>query len=394
MGSNLNNSWHKAGWVIQDPQTIIRDGLIHVSNNRITAVKSSKPIGQDPIIDHGPGVIMPALVNAHTHLELSALKGKLPRHLGFETWVRQLIKIRTGLNNTDLLGGIETGIHEVVQTGCGVVAEVATLGISERPFMASELDGIWFKEYLGNDSPEIQPAIDDKRHSLAGHAPHTTSPDLLIKLKCLTRQHQTVFTIHLSESDQEIEFIETGKGGWANLLKERHIDFSRWPLPAKSPVTYLDQLNLLDERTLAVHLLKLHGNDFDTLAARGVSVAVCPRSNKRLHDTYPRIDKMVAAGLNVCLGTDSLASCDSLNIFEEMVVIGKRFPMLSPQQVLAMATVNGAKALGLNTEYGSLAPGYRFSALYVPLVVASQAKMLEQIALDEWSGSLRWVAKG
>ena len=390
-GPNLINTWHKAGWVVQDPQTVIRDGLIQVSNSRITAITSSKLGGPDPVHDHGPGVIIPALVNAHTHLELSALKGKLSRHLDFEAWVRQLIKIRAGLSKNDLLGGIDTGIKELIQTGCGIAAEVATLGMSKHLFRTSKLEGIWFREYIGNASPDLQPVINSDSHSLAGHAPHTTSPDLLIQLKRLTRQHQTIFTIHLSESNQEIEFIETGQGAWAELLKERHIDFSSWPLPAKSPVAYLDRLNLLDDSTLAVHLLKINRDDLDTLADRGVSVVVCPRSNRRLHGEYPEIDKMLAGRLNVCVGTDSLASSDTLSIFDEMAIIANRYPRLSPGQVLAMATTNGARALGLESQYGRLAPGYRFAALYLPVVADKSTHVLEKIIHGEWDGHLKWA---
>ncbi|MEA3230326.1 MAG: amidohydrolase family protein [Thermodesulfobacteriota bacterium] len=388
MTANSTDTWHRAGWVITDPETIIRDGTIHVSNGRITAVKSGKAIGPDPVVDHGPGVLMPALINAHTHLELGALKEMLPRTAGFETWVRHLIKARAELRPEALLAGIQAGIDELIDTGCGAVGEIATLGLSKAPFFASILGGIWFEEHLGNilgDFPTI-PNDPSGRTSLAGHAPHTTSPDLLAGLKRATMHRNKPFSIHLSESNQEVEFIQSGKGPWANLLREHKIDFSSWPLPARSPVDYLEQLNILDEKTLAVHLLQADLQDFETLTACRVSVAVCPRSNQRLHDRLPDLMRMHATGLNICLGTDSLASCDSLNMFDEMAYAAKRFSFLSPETILAMATTNGARALGLETEYGRLAPGYRFSSVYAPLTADRPETVLEKIITAQFAG--------
>lgn len=353
-------------------------------------MKSGETIGPDPVVDHGPGVLMPALINAHTHLELGALKGMLPHAKGFEAWVRQLIKARAELGYEALLAGIRAGINELIDTGCGAVGEIANLGISKGPFFASILGGIWFKEHLGNIPDELPAIPNDPRGitSLAGHAPHTTSPDLLAGLKRATRRRNKPFSIHLSESNQEVEFIQSGKGPWADLLRERKIDFSSWPLPARSPVDYLERLKILDEKTLAVHLLQADSQDFETLTARRVSVAVCPRSNQRLHDQFPDLVRMHATGLNVCLGTDSLASCDSLNMFDEMSYAARRFSFLSPETILAMATTNGARALGLEAEYGRLTPGYRFSSVYVPLTAAKPETVLENIVTAQFGGKV------
>ena len=393
MAKNPADSWHRAGWVIANPETIIRDGIIHVSNGRIRAVKNGKTIGPDPVLDHGPGVLIPAMINAHTHLELGALKGILTHTEGFESWVRHLIKARDELGPETLLTGIRAGIDELTDTGCGVVGEIATLGYSKDPFFASNLGGIWFKEHLGNTLGEISEILDkdNERTSLAGHAPHTTSPDLLAKLKNITTRHNRPFSIHLSESNQEVEFIQSGKGPWSDLLRERKIDFSSWPLPARSPVDYLERLHLLDEKTLAVHLLQADTQDFEILADRRVSVAVCPRSNQRLHGQLPDLIRLDKTGLNVCLGTDSLASCESLSMFDEMAHTAKRFPLLSPETILAMATTNGARALGLESEYGRLVPGHRFSCAYVPLTAARPETVLEKIVTAQLGGKVKML---
>lgn len=383
--------WHRAGWVIIDPKTIRRDAMIHVCANRITDVKTGRKIGQDPIVDHGPGVLMPALINAHTHLELSALKGKLPLDHGFDTWVRHLIHSREKLSREELESGISDGICELLDTGCGAVGEIATLGLSRMPFLQSPLHGVWFKEYIGNnadggtngDSKFLEMEMGSE--SLAGHAPHTTSPDLLVALKQKTRRLGRPLSIHLAESKDEIDFIRTGTGTWANLLKTRGIDYSNWPVPAESPVRYLDQLNLLDEKTIAVHVLHADIEDYHILSRRGVDVAVCPRSNQLLHQRLPDLASMRKAGLTICLGTDSLASCDSLSMFDEMAFAAKQFPTLSPPTLFAMATTNAACALGLKNDCGQIAPGYRANCLYVPLSAAKPDILLEQVVTAQFN---------
>jgi len=372
--------WHRAGWIIQDPKTVLQNAMIHISAGRITAVKTGHQTGRDPVVDHGPGVILPALINVHTHLELGALKGKLSAGRGFADWVRRLIQLRENLSRTALDGGISDGIGELIRSGCGAVGEISTLGISRQPFLDSRLHGVWFREYIGNRSDEESlPELPANRESLAGHAPHTTGPDLLIALKQAANRLSRPFSIHLAESGDESDFIRTGTGPWADLLKTRKIDFSTWPLSARSPVHYLDRLNILDERTVAVHVLQADADDFQILARRGTSVAVCPRSNLRLHRQLPDLNRMDAAGLNICMGTDSLASCDSLSMFDEMAFTARSFPDLSLRSIFAMATTNAARALGMENTCGRIAPGYRTGCLYLPLSAASPKMLIEQI---------------
>ncbi len=377
---NPASCWHRAGWVIQDPDTIFRNAAVHVHDGRISAVSTGRITGPEPVVDHGPGVILPALINAHTHLELGALKGRLPVDQGFAAWVRHLIDARKKLSRTALKSGISDGIRELLDTGCGTAGEISTLGLSRQPFLQSLLHGVWFREYIGNGKEkEIRPDITTSRESLAGHAPHTTAPDLLAMLAKQTERLGRPFSIHLAESTDEDDFIRTGKGPWADLLKSRGIDFSTWPLPAPGPVRYLDRLGALRKNTLAVHLLLADGDDFRILACRGASVAVCPRSNSRLHRRLPDLDRMGAAGLNICLGTDSLASCDSLSMFDEMAFAARHFPELSPRAIFAMVTVNAARALGLKNDCGRIGPTCRADCLYLPVSAASPQALMEQM---------------
>jgi cytosine/adenosine deaminase-related metal-dependent hydrolase len=183
-------------------------------------------------------------------------------------------------------------------------------------------------------------------------------------------------SLHLAESEDEQEFIQSARGEWADFLTSRDIDFSRWPIPSKSPVTYLHALGVLDAGTLAVHLLQCSGDDMALLREKRVKVCFCPRSNYQLHGRLPDIPGFLALGFRPCLGTDSLASCPTLNIHDEMAFVMNKYNRVSPTDILAMGTVNGAVALGLGEAYGRLAPGCPAPPLYVPIWPALPATCL------------------
>ncbi len=373
---------HRAGWLMTEPGTVWENSYVTMAGGRILDLGQGGPKDGGPITDHGPGVLMPGLVNAHTHLELCALQGKVPAKSGFLAWVQALLKTREAVGEKRLLEGVRQGIQDIQDAGTAAIGEIASLGLSKTPFADSDLGGVWFAEYLGGDRAidlPLSPARSTKRFTLAGHAPHTTGPDLLRRLKRMSAAQRLVFSLHLAESPVESEFIRTGQGAWAKFLTERGIGFCTWPLPAKSAVAYADQLGILDRQTLAVHLLETDTRDFEILSRRGVSVCLCPRSNYFLHQQLPDIPGLLAAGLQPALGTDSLASNTSLSIFDEMAFVGRCFPGISPDAILNMATVYGAKALGLENDYGSLAPGKQGALLFVPLKETRSKSLAEAL---------------
>ena len=184
-----NSITHRAGWILVDPWTIIQSGYVRVCDGLIEEVGKGQP-DDGQVIDHGPGAIMPAFVNAHTHLELCALKGRALFDKGFRPWVEQLINLRDAEEMENLLTGAKQGVKELIESGTGVVGEISTLGITKDILTNSSLAGIWFKEYLGNNFSAKIKCNERKGRivtSLAAHAPHTTSPELLINLKSATK---------------------------------------------------------------------------------------------------------------------------------------------------------------------------------------------------------------
>ena len=372
---------YKSKWVISDPWTVLENGYVQMVGENIEAVGTGKPPDPGKVLDLGSGALMAPMVNAHTHLELSALKGVIPLNAGFKQWVSELLRIRASLTETELLSGAADGIVALDRAGCRIVVEISTLGITRQLLRTSSLSGIFFQEHLGNGNPEISEDYPSSsfRSSLATHAPHTTSPELFRSIKMTTLSRNLPMSVHLAESEDEWQFITTVRGEWADFLAERNIDFSNWPLPAKSPVEYLDSLGVLDSKTLAVHLIHCSPEDIELLRSSDTKVCFCPRSNFLLHEKFPDIPRFLATGLKPCLGTDSLASTPSLSILDEMTFIASKYDSISPVEILAMGTLYGAAAINMEKTFGRLAPGFKGVPYFIPIQAGKTSDVIPAI---------------
>ena len=367
-----------------DAETIIPNGYLLTENGRIKGVYSSKPKDSPkPCTDHGQGVIMPPLVNAHLHLELSALKDKVPMGKGFQVWVAALLEKRQALGEEALKQGAEKAIADLRAWANLYIGEISTLGITKELLENSGLGGVFFQEYLGTAVPERLdihhfPALSK---SVAGHAPHTTAPELLQKLKQQTLTQNLPFSIHVAESEAELKFIDKKKGDWADFLTSRGIHYKSWEIGSVTPVAYLHKMGILDKRTIAVHLLHMTKDDIKIIKNTGAKVCVCPRSNQNLHGRLPDIESMIQKGIKPALGTDSLASADSLDIKDEMAFVAKNYPGLKPETIFNMATIYGAEALGVEHMAGSLRPEKKADFIYLPIQTNNKQEVIEKTML-------------
>jgi len=390
--SAYDNCIHRAGWVVSDPWTVISNGYVLVESGKIRETgkycKKSPATENYPLFDHGPGALIPALVNAHTHLELSCFKDKITCEQGFGRWVRDLLDLRANTTAAEMTAGAKLGLSKILDTGTGAICEISSLGITAKITADSGIHGLWCREILGNLAAglDVQPTklSGNITASLAGHAPHTTSPELVTHLKQVLDKLNLPFSLHLSESDEEMEFISTGRGSWADFLHSRGIDFSSWGLPARSPVAYMDSLGILDERTIAVHALQVDEADLDILAQRRAKVCLCPRSNQALHGLLPDIPAMLTRGIRLCLGTDSLASTPTLDLFDEMAFVCANYDLVEPLQILRMATINGAAAVN-QIKTGVIARGVDPNMVYVPVNCSRKLQVLESIVNKDFN---------
>ncbi|MBW2095729.1 MAG: amidohydrolase family protein [Deltaproteobacteria bacterium] len=385
----MNSITHRAKWVLISPEQIIENGFVTVSGGRIVASGRGRGPKGTRKKDHGPGMLMPALVNAHTHLDLTALDGAPLPDSDFLSWVRGVITGKAALTKEEILAGILKGQEFLWQSGCILAGDHRSFSL-ETPFSENPFIHV-FHEYLGTKFPPIVPASNGASSSLAAHAPHTTAPRLILDLKQRCRQKNLVFSMHVAESPEEMEFITTAGGTWAEFLESRGISFEMWGLPAPSPIRHLDHLGVLDSRTLAIHLVQTDRDDLKILARKGVRVCVCPRSNRNLLDQLPDVHAMVDWGLRPALGTDSLASVSSLDLFDEMRFLVREVPDLSPADIIAMGTVNGARALDREKELGTLEPGKRAVMLFLPVDGANSEAAIAKLLSGDFQVSPEWV---
>jgi cytosine/adenosine deaminase-related metal-dependent hydrolase len=197
--------------------------------------------------------------------------------------------------------------------------------------------------------------------------------------------------VHLSESREEIEFIASGSGEWRRFLEEVGSWNPGWTAPGVSPVRFLDDEGFLGRRVLAVHGVQMTDDDLGRLAARGATLVTCPRSNAFTGAGAPPVDRFYKSGVAVAVGTDSLASTPDLNLFSELAAMRALAPGVPARSIIESATRQGARALGVDADYGTLEPGKRARILAVRVpddVIDVEEYLLTGIKPDQ----LFWVA--
>ncbi len=375
---------HRARWIMIEPGHFVENGRVTVHENRILDIGKYNHAGSGgATIDHGPGILMPALVNAHTHIALDDSARPLAGD-GFIPWVEGVIDHRNRQSAEAAQRMVIRGIHALMASGTALVGEFGPHIAVDRALRTAGLGAIVWTECLGNDR-DLPPLPEDKgcvQHAWAAHAPHTTSPFLLKRIQGADARIGRRFCLHLAESREEVAFLMNGKGDWADFMTGRGINFSGWDCFGKGPVQLALDLGLLDRNTLAVHLLEMSSSEMDALARTGAHVCLCPRSNWALHRKLPDIPALMKRGVNPAIGTDSLASVGSLSLFDEMRFIHERYPGLHPDTLLRFGTINGARALGYG-DIGSIRPGNRIPILYVDLDIAASGSISEALVSTE-----------
>jgi len=229
------------------------------------------------------------------------------------------------------------------------------------------------------------------RASLAAHAPYSVAPLLFRAIKrAVDRDAFAPCSVHLSESVEEIEFIEHGTGPWRALLEQLGVWDEGWSAPKVTPVQYLDDAGFIDSRLLAVHGVQMTAADLATLAARGATLVTCPRSNGHTGAGAPPLEEFYKAGVHVAVGPDSLASAPDLSVFAELATMRALAPTVPAASLLDSATRQGARALGFDSEYGTIEPGKRARLLAVA-VPPSTVDVEEYLVSGIEGERIHWV---
>ena len=385
--------WH-ARWVLPVATPPIADGTVVTDGDRITWVgpRAQAPAGRDEEL--GDSLLMPGLVNAHTHLDLTMMRGGL-EGLDFFQWVRTLTAAkRELLTAEDFRDAALLGVAEGLSRGVTTFGDTADNDAAFDALQALGARGIAYREVFGPDPLQCVDAVDflaravramrDRetalvRAGVSPHAPYSVSPELFRAVAEFAAREALPVAIHVAESAAEDDLILRGEGPFAAFLVGRGIHV---PPRGMGPVALLDAAGMLRPQTLLIHCVRASSDDVVRIAGTGCGVAHCPASNAKLGHGMAPLGEFLAAGARIGLGTDSMASNDAMDLLGEarLALLLQRArqaqaDLPTARAAVRLATLGGAEALRLDAKIGSLVPGkqadlaaFRLDALGAPVV--------------------------
>ncbi len=349
------------GEVVENGELLIEQGLIK-------EIRPAQSSSSTPCLDLSDHLILPGFVNAHCHLALSALRGKVPKCERFTDWVRALLRENSNMSLDERVSALHIGAEDMLRSGVTTLADT----LSEIDLLP-EYQNLPFRqvvllEVLGFNSQRAQEFLDPiaailksqkfntplLQPGLAPHAPYSVSPALFQGLNKLALRSDSITSCHLAEFPEEVRFLHEGGGEMQAFLEEKGVYDNDWNPPGKSPIRYLENIGVLDSM-VAIHLNHVD-EDLDLLQSRNVRAVFCPGSTRWFgRIRFMPVRKLLDRGISVGLGTDSLASNDSLSFLRELRIADEMLKDVSRLEILKMATLGGATVLGLDT--GALIAG-------------------------------------
>lgn len=338
---------HVAPWIVPIASPPLRDGAVAVDERGVVhAVGPARELAANGGVYEHRGVILPGLINAHAHVELSYMD-RVPGGDGLVPWIRRLLATR-GANVEREAGAAEAAAAYLVSRGTVAVADVSNEGRVAGALRAAGIELVDLHEYVAPRSlgrPTRPGAIP------TAHATYTVGASSLRELA--DRSDGRIRSIHVEEDPAEAMYLLEGSGPMAELLDERDVRPEGTP-SGKRPVEHLDALGVLGPGTLLVHLTFAPPPSLALARVRGAIGVLCPRSNLHITGKLPPFAAIRTAGLAVALGSDSLASSPSLDVLAEAQVLARAGA--DPAWLLAALTDGGARALAL-PHLGAIAPG-------------------------------------
>jgi cytosine/adenosine deaminase-related metal-dependent hydrolase len=363
-----------ADWVLPVTEPPIRHGAVAVREGVVVEVGMAADVcarwlDDADAVELDGCILAPGLVNAHTHLSLTALRG-LTRRVPLPEWLPSVTKVVLGLSHEEFGASATLGALACLVSGTTVVGDVVYGGEAVRAATDIGLGGAFCWEVLGMDPAEMRESLERRGWPLPGeehiygdedrveagvspHSPYASGPHLLQAAHTFARRHGGPFVIHVAESEFELAVVADGSGPFADQAGR----LAHGLVPAGlTPVAYLDSLGVLDD-AVCVHAVHLTDADIALLAEKARGVVLCPRSNEWLRNGPPPVAALRAAGVRLAVGTDSLGSNADLDLFAEVAALRALDPTLGDAEALWMMTAGGAQLLGMAGSFGAIAPG-------------------------------------
>jgi cytosine/adenosine deaminase-related metal-dependent hydrolase len=376
----------------------IPDGAVAVSGNKIADVGRFAEIRQrqsGEVLDLGEQILMPGLINGHCHLDYTMLRGTIPPQHSFSDWIRAINAEKAKLTDQDYIDSINAGFAEAQRFGTTTI-----LNLTAFPKLIAAIQEPlrtwWFGELIDVRNPDEAEKIADEaleflksssRWGLAPHAPFTASQRLYARCEEIGRREHIPLTTHLAESREETEMFRDATGAAFEFLES--IGRPMEDCGRETPLSLFVRTRAIAERWIIAHLNELNAGDFELLAsAPKFHIAHCPRSHTFFGHAPFAFDRLRTLGFNICLGTDSLASNSDLSLFAEMRELLRKEPGLSPREIVAMATLNGALAIGQPDSLGKMAPGAYADLIAVPEAPSATDVFETIVAFEE---TVPWI---
>ena len=361
----------------------IENGAVAVSENRIVdfgRFDDIKTRNAGNAVDLGERALLPGLINAHCHLDYTCLRRKIPPQKSFTDWIRAINAEKSEFSPKDYVASINDGFEEAKRFGTTTIANLTAFP-ELIPQVQPPIRTCWFAELIDIRAPEhanelVGSAIQSLGRArppgapwgLAPHALFTASKDLFRRCGEIAQRKQILLTTHLAESHEEMEMFRDASGPLYEFIKSlgRPMDDcgNETPLGLFAGAPGGRAL----PHWIVVHLNEVTEKDFELLEQSNSKFHVvhCPRSHNYFGHSPFAFDRLRSLGFNICLGTDSLASNESLSLFAEMHAFQKEFPSVSAEEIFQMVTVNPARALRYENALGQIRPGFGADLIAVP----------------------------
>jgi aminodeoxyfutalosine deaminase len=381
--------------------TAIPDGALALDGDTIVAVGPRAELeARFGAAEHLDAVILPALVNAHLHLELSHMKGRVSGGEGLPSWIQLFVATRPTTRPGEPEQAMAMAAEDLVRAGVAAVGDISNTLASVGPLAAAGIAGTVFHEVFGFTPVRFETALAAARAARAAAAPpppglrivespHAIYSTNAAALAALLRAGPG--SLHLAEDPAERAFCATdGGGAFGRMYASLGATFDGLRVRGRSPVAAVAEY--LAPHHLAVHCVDLDGADVALLAESGVTVVLCPRSNRYIVGKLPRLDALLAAGVPLAVGTDSLASSPSLSPLAELAALRAAFPDVPASRLLSLAW-NGP-AVGA-PHVGRLEAGTAPGVLVAPLEGARAADPFELVIAKFGAGdrAFNWLAR-